>query len=150
MIWLFSLQQRAEFSAIWGQQTQATQQALQDTFSCCGYWSVDEVATVRWLKSRNGTAAGQFTAQAGFCADATFAANQTGCVTPSESTICETTGGELMRSHVGRFSRLRLHSQQPLHLGLWVRGDHRVSVLGDRLYDQRGESITTGGMPGEG
>ncbi|EIW71037.1 hypothetical protein M231_03567 [Tremella mesenterica] len=68
IVWFFSLRQRSEFSVIWDQQSATIQQALQDTFSCCGYW--------------NGTASGQFTVQQGFCADATFAANQTGCVTP--------------------------------------------------------------------
>ncbi|RSH92367.1 phospholipid scramblase 1 [Saitozyma podzolica] len=64
-IWFFSLRQLNEFAAIWAKQSPAVQQAIQDNFSCCGYW--------------NSTAAGEFTTHLGFCADVTPATNITGC-----------------------------------------------------------------------
>ncbi|WVQ79894.1 hypothetical protein IAT38_001994 [Cryptococcus sp. DSM 104549] len=67
IFWLLSLEQISTFLAVWTAQSAAAQQAFQDKFSCCGY--------------TNGTLAGGFTTQAGFCADAVFAANQTGCQT---------------------------------------------------------------------
>ncbi|WWC59653.1 uncharacterized protein I303_102213 [Kwoniella dejecticola CBS 10117] len=64
-VWMFSLEQISTFNQIWITQNEGVQQAIQDQFQCCGYV--------------NGTQAGGFTAQLGFCADSVFAANQTGC-----------------------------------------------------------------------
>ncbi|WVQ75786.1 hypothetical protein IAR50_005419 [Cryptococcus sp. DSM 104548] len=65
IFWILSLEQLNTFFNVWNVQTATIQQTIQDEFSCCGYY--------------NGTAAGGFSTVAGFCADATFAANQTGC-----------------------------------------------------------------------
>jgi len=63
-IWYYTLMPTDNFLKAWKDAGPATQQALQDTLSCCGY--------------RNST---EFGLAAGFCADATFAANQVGCST---------------------------------------------------------------------
>jgi len=71
IIWFFTLQPRAELFEIWQVQPQATQQFLQDTLKCCGYF--------------DATTAGGFNAPGGFCADVAAQTNATvvqACVTP--------------------------------------------------------------------
>jgi len=63
-IWFYSLREVANYLIVWTNASTDTRQALQDAFSCCGYTNSTQLAVF-----------------AGFCADTTFAANQTGCVT---------------------------------------------------------------------
>ncbi|ORX34059.1 hypothetical protein BD324DRAFT_194482 [Kockovaella imperatae] len=65
IVWQFSLGQLNNFSILWAKEDIIVQQAIQDEFSCCGYW--------------NGTTAGLFTATGGHCIDTAFAATQPGC-----------------------------------------------------------------------
>jgi len=70
-VWFFTLQPRQEFFEIWNVQSQATQQFLQDTLQCCGYF--------------DATTAQGFTAPSGFCAAVAAQTNTTAvqpCVTP--------------------------------------------------------------------
>ncbi|OCF30406.1 hypothetical protein I316_07974 [Kwoniella heveanensis BCC8398] len=57
----------SEFEQIWHRTPEATQQAIQNKFSCCGYF--------------NGTLSGGLITQAGFCTDSEMAASQPGCQT---------------------------------------------------------------------
>ncbi|OCF45767.1 hypothetical protein I317_00255 [Kwoniella heveanensis CBS 569] len=66
-VWMFSLEQISEFEQIWHRTPEATQQAIQNKFSCCGYF--------------NGTLSGGLITQAGFCTDSEMAASQPGCQT---------------------------------------------------------------------
>ncbi|WVF69601.1 hypothetical protein IAT40_004379 [Kwoniella sp. CBS 6097] len=66
-VWMFSLEQISEFEQIWYRTPEATQQAIQDNFSCCGYF--------------NGTLSGGLITQAGFCEDKESAASRVGCQT---------------------------------------------------------------------
>lgn len=71
IVWYFTLQPRKEFFAIWQDQPQSTQQFLQDTLSCCGFF--------------NTTAAGGFNAPTGFCSAIAAGTNTTvisACITP--------------------------------------------------------------------
>jgi len=71
IIWFFTLRPRIEFFDIWNRQSQATQQFLQNTLQCCGYFDV--------------TTVGGFTAPGGFCAPFAAGTNTTAainCVTP--------------------------------------------------------------------
>jgi len=71
IIWFFTLQPRSEFFAIWNEQPHATQQFLQDTLHCCGFFNL--------------TKAGGFNAQSGFCAASAGGTNTTAipnCYTP--------------------------------------------------------------------
>jgi hypothetical protein len=64
MIWFYTLTERNDFSIIWDTQS-SSRETLQDMWQCCGYF--------------NGT---DRAVNQGFCSNATFAANATGCVTP--------------------------------------------------------------------
>jgi len=71
IIWFFTLQPRSEFFAIWNDQPQATQQFLQDTLHCCGFFNL--------------TTAGGFNAPSGFCVASAAGTNTTAvpnCDTP--------------------------------------------------------------------
>lgn len=59
-VWFFTLRPRAEFAAIWTEQTPTMQAWLQDNLQCCGYW--------------NASSAGLFTSNTGFCGTAEVAA----------------------------------------------------------------------------
>ncbi|WVQ98234.1 hypothetical protein IAU59_005357 [Kwoniella sp. CBS 9459] len=66
-VWMFSLEQISEFEQIWYRTPEATQHAIQDKFSCCGYF--------------NGTLAGGLITQEGFCANKEMSASRVGCQT---------------------------------------------------------------------
>lgn len=63
IVWFYTLEERKNFSEVWGEQSQDTLGRIQEQFQCCGYF--------------NGTDRAIST---GICADQTFALNSTGCV----------------------------------------------------------------------
>jgi len=63
-VWFYTLRPTQNFLIAWEAASPVARQALQDSLHCCGY--------------RNST---EFVVNAGFCADATFAASQVGCST---------------------------------------------------------------------
>ncbi|KAG9097719.1 phospholipid scramblase 1 [Ceratobasidium sp. 370] len=65
IVWFFTLQERKNFSEVWGQQSTETLGRIQERFQCCGYYNGTDRAI--------GT---------GVCASQTFALNSTGCVGP--------------------------------------------------------------------
>jgi hypothetical protein len=65
-IWFFTLKERATYHSKWLTTTPAIKTAIQDQFSCCGYFASNETDIVF----------------GGFCTDQTFASNQTACVGP--------------------------------------------------------------------
>lgn len=70
-VWFFTLRQRAEFEAIWKEQSPEGIVLVQDWLKCCGYW--------------NASSEGLFSQATGFCGTAEIAANATlatPCVTP--------------------------------------------------------------------
>ncbi|KZV94055.1 hypothetical protein EXIGLDRAFT_645526 [Exidia glandulosa HHB12029] len=66
MIWISTLKERLMYDDKFNSAAFDTRTAIQDHFQCCGYFFGNETQT-------------QY---GGFCSDATFASNQTGCVTP--------------------------------------------------------------------
>lgn len=70
-IWFFTLRERLYYLAVWNAQSQTTQEFLQDTLHCCGYF--------------NATLSGSFNAPTGFCASVAANTDTTAvqaCVTP--------------------------------------------------------------------
>jgi len=63
-IWFYTLRETNNYLTQWKDASPAVLQNLQDTLQCCGYRNSTELAV-----------------NAGFCADATFAASQVGCST---------------------------------------------------------------------
>ena len=66
VIWFFTLKERATYHAKWLVTSPAIKTAIQDQFSCCGYFTTNETDIPF----------------GGFCTDQTFASNQTACVGP--------------------------------------------------------------------
>ncbi|CAE6477900.1 hypothetical protein ACGC1H_002701 [Rhizoctonia solani] len=63
VVWFYTLEERENFSGVWGEQSQETQSRIQEQFQCCGYYNGTDRAV--------GT---------GICANQAFALNSTGCV----------------------------------------------------------------------
>jgi len=63
-IWFWTLRERSEWDVKFFASSVDIQQGIQDTFQCCGYFFGNETVSFQ-----------------GFCANETFAFNQTGCVT---------------------------------------------------------------------
>lgn len=63
IVWFYTLEERNNFSEVWGQQNSEILGQIQDKFQCCGYF--------------NGTDRAVAT---GVCASQTFAITSTGCV----------------------------------------------------------------------
>ncbi|KAB5596125.1 hypothetical protein CTheo_397 [Ceratobasidium theobromae] len=63
IVWFYTLQERKNFSEVWGQQSQDTLLKIQENFQCCGYYNGTDRAI--------GT---------GICSNQAFALNSTGCV----------------------------------------------------------------------
>ncbi|SCV69243.1 BQ2448_2263 [Microbotryum intermedium] len=68
VIWIDTLQERAQLASLWLEQAISTQAYLQDQLQCCGYW--------------NATPEGGFRAVAGFCGDPIKALEAMPCVGP--------------------------------------------------------------------
>jgi len=65
MIWFFTLKERANYEVKFNAASETVRQAIQDKFSCCGYFDTSEGVV-----------------NAGFCQDPTFSATQQSCVGP--------------------------------------------------------------------
>ncbi|KAF8606527.1 tetraspanin Pls1 family [Ceratobasidium sp. AG-I] len=63
IVWFYTLEERNNFSKVWGEQSSETLGQIQDKFQCCGYF--------------NGTDRAVAT---GVCASSTFAVTAPGCV----------------------------------------------------------------------
>jgi len=63
IVWFYTLKERANYQTVFIAQSTSVQEQLQDMFSCCGYFNATNIAV-------GGS----------FCADATTAASQPGCV----------------------------------------------------------------------
>jgi len=64
-IWFYTLRERNNFHIVMSHQSAQTWQAVQDKFSCCGYFNSTDLGTT-----------------AGFCSNPTTAVNATPCVGP--------------------------------------------------------------------
>ncbi|CAE7143359.1 unnamed protein product [Rhizoctonia solani] len=63
IVWFYTLEERQNFSQVWGEQSEQTLGRIQEQFQCCGYYNGTDRAV--------GT---------GICANQAFALNSTGCV----------------------------------------------------------------------
>lgn len=112
-VWFYTLRERAEFHALWIQQTSNNRIALQDKFQCCGYFNASDHSEV----------GGQF------CANTTFVQNVTSfCVGPITS-FADTSLNDLFTSVYGFMAVI---------MALFLT---TVCVINKRLEDERFKKI---------
>jgi hypothetical protein len=122
IVWFYTLEERKNFSEVWGQQSQETLGRIQEEFKCCGYYNGTDRAI--------GT---------GICASQTFALNSTGCV-GAVTNFADYTLNNIFTSVrvVGSFASEFAADNMSLRIDLRIPGDYYCIFPCYHVHHQQG------------